>query len=100
MASGREDLAAWLSRTCMSHKALATRLRISEPYMSQLLSGRRTPGLELATDIMVLTGVPAVSWVDKVAGNMDTMVTRRVSRARVSSVKTGVSTQLTESRFR
>jgi transcriptional regulator with XRE-family HTH domain len=37
---------------------LAAELRISSPFLSQLLSGQRTPSLELSLRIEAFTGIP------------------------------------------
>ncbi len=43
-------------------KHLAERLGISRGAMADLLSGRRTPGLQLALRIEAETGVPVQAW--------------------------------------
>lgn len=41
----------------MTQRVLAHRLGISQPYLSQIMRGLRTPSLELAADIERETGV-------------------------------------------
>jgi transcriptional regulator with XRE-family HTH domain len=41
---------------------VAQDLRITESYLSQVLSGRRRPGLDIAVRIETLTGIPVSAW--------------------------------------
>lgn len=50
-------LRRYLRQTKTTQLALAKRLGISQPYLNQILNGRRTPSLELAVDIERETGV-------------------------------------------
>lgn len=53
----------------MTRAAFASKLGISEAYLSQILNGLRKPSLKLATLVEVETKgeVAAVSWVDQVS---------------------------------
>jgi transcriptional regulator with XRE-family HTH domain len=55
----------------MKQKELATRLGISDPYLSQILLGNRRPKLELLALIQDTTGVPVGSWVDNRRSDLD-----------------------------
>jgi transcriptional regulator with XRE-family HTH domain len=43
---------------------MAADLRITEAQLSQLLGGKRRPGLDVAVRIEDATGIPARSWAD------------------------------------
>ena len=62
--TGPAELAAWLKRSQRTSTQLAAQLSISRPYMSQLLTGKRTPSMELAARIFEVTGVPMIAWLD------------------------------------
>ncbi len=59
------QLRIWRAVQDTSQKELSTRLGISDSHLSRLEAGEVTPGLELATRIEELTGIPATSWVRK-----------------------------------
>jgi transcriptional regulator with XRE-family HTH domain len=56
---GASKLAAYLREERISQTALAAHLDISNGHMSDLLSRRSTPSLQLAVRIENLTGIPA-----------------------------------------
>lgn len=64
MKSGRELLEAWRLRSKQNQKTLAASLGVSEGYLSQILSGKRRPKLELLHAIQALSGVPVSSWLE------------------------------------
>lgn len=64
MKSGRELLEAWRLRSKLNQRTLAATLGVSDGYLSQILSGKRRPKLELLTAIEGLSGVPVSSWLD------------------------------------
>lgn len=84
--SGREQLRAWLVRSAMQDKELAQLLGISRAYLSQLLSGVRRPGLDIAESINTLTGVPMASWADKSLSTLG-RPTRRIPPVSRGSVR-------------
>lgn len=55
-----------LANTGMRQVVLARMIGISQGHMSDILAGRRTPGLALAGRIAAATGgkVPVSSWLD------------------------------------
>jgi transcriptional regulator with XRE-family HTH domain len=69
MPSGRHLLNAWRKRAKLNQTQLAKALMVSSGYMSQVLTGKRTPtNLPFLTRIEALTGVPISSWWDKPSG--------------------------------
>ena len=56
-------LRAYLQAAKLSQSAFARQLGIQRSHLSMILSGTRTPSLELAARIERETGVPAVSLV-------------------------------------
>lgn len=68
---GRALLREWLDRSKQNQGELAAALGISDPYLSQILSGLRRPKLELLMAIEAKTGVPVTSWVDTRRGKVD-----------------------------
>ena len=65
---GRRLLREWLQRSKQQQKDLAANLKVSDAYLSQILSGLRRPKLELMMTIEAMTGVPVVSWADTSRG--------------------------------
>ena len=63
-------LAEFITTRGETRRAWARRLDISESYLSDLLSGKKTPSLALAARIERETGgaVTAVSWVGNPGG--------------------------------
>jgi plasmid maintenance system antidote protein VapI len=60
--TGRERLAKYITRSRQKQYEVAGDLRITESYLSQVLSGRRRPGLDIAVRIETLTGIPVSAW--------------------------------------
>ena len=52
----------------MNQREFARAIRITDSYLSQLLSGVRRPGLPTAVRLEAETGVPVASWVDTGVG--------------------------------
>jgi DNA-binding transcriptional regulator YdaS (Cro superfamily) len=59
------QLQSYIAEACLKQSALADTLGISRGYMSELVSGSKTPSLEIAVAIERATGgaVPAASWI-------------------------------------
>jgi transcriptional regulator with XRE-family HTH domain len=60
--TGRQRLAKYVERSKQKQYEVAQDLRITESYLSQVLSGRRRPGLDIAVRIETLTGIPVSAW--------------------------------------
>ncbi|WP_298494543.1 helix-turn-helix transcriptional regulator [uncultured Maritimibacter sp.] len=62
-------LKTYLSENAIPQKGMAVRLGISRGYMSEIVNGDKTPGLELAFAIERETAgaVPASSWIEDAA---------------------------------
>lgn len=71
MNRGRRLLREWLTRSRMSQKDFAAKLDVTEPYLSQILSGLRRPKLEILMAIEAETGVPVESWAATRDGKTD-----------------------------
>ena len=68
MSLGRQRLRQYLERSRMNQREFARAIRITDSYLSQLLSGVRRPGLPTAVRLEAETGVPVASWVDTGVG--------------------------------
>lgn len=58
MPKSYKDIADYLEATGQTQVELAERLGISQPFLSQIVNGQRSPSLELAALIEDVTGVP------------------------------------------
>lgn len=63
MQSGREQLRDWMGRRGFKQYEVAEYLGWDETYVSQLLNGRRSPGLDNAVKLERKTGIPIEAWV-------------------------------------
>ena len=70
-------LRAWLKRSNLNQKDLAAQLRITDAFLSQLITGKRRAKLEILMLIEDITGVPVSAWADITHGKTDL---RRKSR--------------------
>lgn len=59
---GSEQLRDWMRRRGFKQADAARYLDVDEPYISVLLSGKRTPGLDNAIKLERLTGIPVEAW--------------------------------------
>lgn len=62
MQSGPEQLKDWMHRRRFLQREAAEYLGWHETYISQLLTGARTPGLDNAVHIERQTGIPIEAW--------------------------------------
>lgn len=69
--SGAERLAAYCEKHGYKQYELAELLDLHEAHLSQLLSGKRRPGLPIAVRIEERTGIPAESWLLKPVGTTE-----------------------------
>lgn len=63
--TGRERLAEYCRRCRLKQYELADLLGMHFTTLSQVLAGKRRPGLDTALRIERLTGVPVESWSDQ-----------------------------------
>jgi transcriptional regulator with XRE-family HTH domain len=63
MKSGPEQFKDWCIRRGFMQREAADYFGWHETYISHLLSGARTPGLDNAVTIERLTGIPIEAWV-------------------------------------
>jgi plasmid maintenance system antidote protein VapI len=62
MQSGPQQLREWMGRRVYNMTETADFLGLKLPFVSLLLSGKRTPSRETAVKIERLTGVPVQAW--------------------------------------
>lgn len=62
MDSGATQFKDWMHRRRFMQREAAAYFGWHETYISQLLSGTRTPGLDNAVTIERLTGIPIEAW--------------------------------------
>ena len=60
---GRELLRQWIERRCRTDREAAQILGLDHTYLSQILSGRRRPGLVNSVKIERVTGIVVESWL-------------------------------------
>ena len=61
--TGAQRLAEYRDKHSYKQYELAELLELDDAHVSQLLSGKRRPGLEIAVRIEERTGIPARSWL-------------------------------------
>jgi plasmid maintenance system antidote protein VapI len=62
MESGADQLRDWMRRRGFKSSDAARYLEMDEPYISVLINGKRTPGLDNAIKLERLTGIPVEAW--------------------------------------
>ena len=77
MLAGPEQFKDWMRRRGFTQADACRYLGFDEPYLSGLLTGRRSPGLANAVHIERLTGIPVESW----ASELDDEATRQPAMA-------------------
>lgn len=85
MQSARAQLADWIERRGLNQREAARLLGLHYTYLSQILLGKRSPGLANAILIQRTTGVSAESWVPTAVG--ETASTESVTAANVQEHK-------------
>lgn len=63
MEHGRDQLRDWINRREFTQREAAKYLSFDETVMSNLLVGKRNPGLANAVKIERLTGIPVEAWM-------------------------------------
>jgi transcriptional regulator with XRE-family HTH domain len=91
LQTGRERLADYRRRSKLKQYELADLLGLHETTLSQILAGKRRPGLDIALRIETLTGVPVESWSAIVVGEVEKRRERRAKRAHVGKAKRQVA---------
>lgn len=84
---GRAELLQWIERSRLQDYELAARLDITRAYLSQILRGRRRPGLDIAVRICTLTGVRPIAWTERFSSDLDRALIGDRRRAPVSGEK-------------
>lgn len=69
MTLGPAQLKDWMLRRRFLQKEAAEYLGMDETFVSQMVNGKRTPGLENAVHIERMTGIPVEAWVPTEVGN-------------------------------
>lgn len=64
MKSGAEQLIDWMARRGLNQREAAEHFGWDETFISQLRSGKRTPGLSNAVKIERETGIPIEAWLE------------------------------------
>lgn len=82
MESGSEQLRDWMRRRGFKQADAARYLGVDEPYVSVLLSGKRTPGLDNAVKLERLTGIPVEAWASSELDNDDQREPAAVSKSK------------------
>lgn len=57
-----EKLRSRMAEMGITQLDLSLRLGVSRPYLSQVINGQRSPGLNLAAGIERVMGIPASEW--------------------------------------
>jgi transcriptional regulator with XRE-family HTH domain len=83
MTSGRELLLAWIKRSKLTQRVFAAEISLTDAHLSQILTGKRRPGLPIAIRIEDRTGVPVRSWLPQRVGGLKT---RRGNKAKKGPV--------------
>jgi len=68
MISGPEQFKQWMGLRGFNQRLTAAYFEWDEAYISNLMSGRRTPGLDNAVRIERLTGIPVEAWASSEMG--------------------------------
>lgn len=62
MQNGRERLRQWIDRSKINQREASALLGFDETYLSQILNGKRRPGLDTAVQIERVTGIAVEAW--------------------------------------
>jgi plasmid maintenance system antidote protein VapI len=73
MQSGPEQLKDWMHRRRFMQREAADYFGWHETYISHLIAGARTPGLDNAVTIERLTGIPVEAWVPSEMDKLETV---------------------------
>jgi transcriptional regulator with XRE-family HTH domain len=84
MPTGAEQLSEWMRRAKMNQAEAARYLGFDAPYVSVLLSGKRTPGLDNAILLERLTGIPVEAWASSELDDQDAQVSAGRAKPQVN----------------
>lgn len=84
---GAERLVAYRDKHKLKQYEIAELLEIDEAHVSQLVSGKRRPGLPLAVRIEEHTGIPAESWLLPPVGESGTAETEKTQTAAIGKAQ-------------
>jgi transcriptional regulator with XRE-family HTH domain len=98
MSIGRRALIDWLRRSRLRACDFAAELHVSRPYMSQILSGERRPGLVLICRIAARTGIPPVDWTTNSVTELPKRMSKMDLQEKDSTKSAIVSNELTGAR--
>ena len=62
MISGPEQMRDWMRRRGFKQADAARYLEMDQGYLSRIVNGEQTPGLNLALKLERLTGIPVETW--------------------------------------
>lgn len=82
MHSGPDQLKDWMRRRGFTQADMARYFNWDQSFVSVLLSGRRSPGLETAITIERLTGVPVEVWLSSEVDKSESAVETTGGKAR------------------
>ena len=85
--TGRQRLAEYRKRSRLKQYELADLIGMHDTTLSQVLSGKRRPGLDTALRIEAATGIPVESWMDTKIGRSAKANGSNRKRANVGRVK-------------
>lgn len=77
MQSGAAQLKDWMIRRRFLQKEAAEYIGLDETFVSQMVNGKRVPGLENAVLIERMTGIPVEAWMPSEVGSTATAVSAR-----------------------
>lgn len=81
--TGRERLKHWLKRSNVNQREAARIIGIHFTHLSQILSGRRSPGLANAVVIERETGIPVEAWLPSGEGKRGALVSIDGRKSRI-----------------
>ena len=77
MQTGAEQLADWMKRRLFNQQQAAAHFGWDNTFISQLVTGRRSPGLTNAIRIERETGIPVEAWVSSAVDESETVTSAR-----------------------
>ena len=81
--TGRAQLAEWIERRYPTQREAARKIGIDPTQLSQVLTGKRRPGLDNAVRIWRETGISVVAWVPSVTDELEPRIARSAKKRRI-----------------